>query len=692
MADTVEELLVKISADVSELKEGMTEGAGHVRKAAADVEHSNEAMAASFESVKHHVEQLRTAFQTLVAGEMVELIKRNLEYGESLESTSKVLGINTDQLQEWHYVAAAAGVGAEAMDAGLRRLSISLGKAAEGGAEASKIFARLRLDPAQFKDTNDAMEKTLAALAEMPSSAERSAAAMEIFGRQAGPKMAELAAQGVSGIDALRQAAHNVGAVMDEETIKSAAAASEQLGELGLVLKSQVATVLTNLGPILVDITALIAFMVKGWAELFGLMKEGIPTVREFTKEHEKLARLLPVPFRVALEAAEGYEKVLDRIKGKTADVKPRAVAEASTTTSSNPVDTAATTAAKEKAAKIADEIEDARLEHTQRVLEEEKKSSEETTKRLLEIRAKLAEDRASIIASEKSYSTAAENKELAFMKEAMNARIKLVQQEAENKVKAMKKQGFDPATLAKEEAKVRQAAELQQTAIKEKGEKDRTDIQKKYADRRIKDALEEYRREDVDRKKSDDIIRKDQQDAQDKLIESIGINAEDFKKLGDLQVATAAQNYDTIASLAGSLTETLGAHSKRAFETHKALAIADTLIHTYKLIAGAASDTGGDVVTRIAAGVAAAAFGFAQVQKISSTHFGGGGGGGGSVGAGGGTSPAAVAAASGRSSGPNTYISLPAGQNFYSGDFIRELIQQINQAQGDGARIQVVS
>jgi hypothetical protein len=146
-----------------------------------------------------------------------------------------------------------------------------------------------------------------------------------------------------------------------------------------------------------------------------------------------------------------------------------------------------------------------------------------------------------------------------------------------------------------------------------------------------------------------------------------------------------------------GDLATLMGSSSRKMFEVGKAAAIAQTIIDTYAAAQAAYKAMAGIPIVGPALGIAAAAAaiaaGLTRVQAIKSTSFGSrsvavGVGGGVTVGSttGGGES------GGGGGGGPSTFIYLPPGQNFYDGEFIRNLIERINQSLGDGASLRVVT
>lgn len=181
----------------------------------------------------------------------------------------------------------------------------------------------------------------------------------------------------------------------------------------------------------------------------------------------------------------------------------------------------------------------------------------------------------------------------------------------------------------------------------------------------------------------------------------------EEYKRLRDEGMATDAevvafqaqldaQRYAAARNALTNLSTLMASSSRKMFEVGKAAAIAQTIIDTYAAAQSAYKALAGIPVVGPGLGAAAAAAavvgGLARVQAIKSTTFGSrsvavGVGGGVAVG----SSERGGGGPGGGGGGPVTYISLPSGQ-WFSSEFMRDFIMRLNEAQGDGARIRVVS
>lgn len=193
---------------------------------------------------------------------------------------------------------------------------------------------------------------------------------------------------------------------------------------------------------------------------------------------------------------------------------------------------------------------------------------------------------------------------------------------------------------------------------------------------------------------KNDQLMSADQDywsNAQSGLEGFLGIQLRTTEQISQESVATQAQNLRTTLQQAAQ-------HNKTFFLLEKAAAIARALVSARESVVSAynfGSRIGGPVLGATFAGIAAAAQA-ANIAAIASASYGGSGGGGGGSVSGGNTSTSGANQPTdslGRSIQPATQVyititgrdsaSIPAGE-------VRQLIDQINEQQRNGSRVEV--
>ncbi|MEO1092124.1 MAG: hypothetical protein AAFX81_15965 [Pseudomonadota bacterium] len=130
-----------------------------------------------------------------------------------------------------------------------------------------------------FRDTEGLFRASLDALSNVTNEAERAALAARLFGREAGPKLANLIEVGSAAIDREGARARELGLILEERLARQAESANDALADLGLVLTRNVQRGLLNAAPLIEDVAKQLTVAVpriiefgKAWAEWFGVI------------------------------------------------------------------------------------------------------------------------------------------------------------------------------------------------------------------------------------------------------------------------------------------------------------------------------------------------------------------------------------------------------------------------------------
>ncbi len=171
--------------------------------------------------------------------------------GELVDLSLKT-GFTTTQLQEIDYVGKQLGTDTDTMVSSLARMTRSMGAAKEGTGAQAEAFAALGISVTDangnLRDSRTVFAEAIDALGKMPNETERDAAAMELFGRSA-MELNPLIKAGSSEIERLTGQAHQVGAVMSEESVAGMESFGDTLESLKSGLKGTVGTLMTSFLP-----------------------------------------------------------------------------------------------------------------------------------------------------------------------------------------------------------------------------------------------------------------------------------------------------------------------------------------------------------------------------------------------------------------------------------------------------------
>jgi hypothetical protein len=207
---------------------------------------------------------------------------------DQIDKMSERTGISRQSLQELRYAAEQTGVDFNGLDGVFAGFAARLNTELIGGTSAAaEGFAALGVATedaeGKMRSSGDIIEDTMAAIADIEDPAERSAAALTVFGAE-GAKLLPLLNQGSEGIENLRQRANELGLVLEDETIAilvtlgdkvaDAKAAFSGLAngivqEFAPIIEEEVIPLITQeLIPAIQDIAEKVADVIRWYADL----------------------------------------------------------------------------------------------------------------------------------------------------------------------------------------------------------------------------------------------------------------------------------------------------------------------------------------------------------------------------------------------------------------------------------------
>lgn len=243
---------------------------------------------------------------TAAAAAMGYAILKTLDSAGELIDTANNLGIAAQSLQTMQHAAALTGVSADQLNTALYKLNQNIGTALTQGAGGAtdalkalgipvKEIAGLRVDK-QF-------EVLATKLGEMSNPAERTALAMELFGKQ-GPKILTM----VENLAAAKKEMADLGLALSDIDIAALDAAGDSVDELKGIFDSALKKAVADIAPYIVAIVESIKDAIKeagGFEVVWGKIKDAITValnIAIFTAVIFALARM--VTFAVGLATA----------------------------------------------------------------------------------------------------------------------------------------------------------------------------------------------------------------------------------------------------------------------------------------------------------------------------------------------------------------------------------------------------
>lgn len=168
----------------------------------------------------------------LVAKTMWDMGRAAMQSAGEIADSSKKIGVSTDALQEWRFVAVKSGEDAKAADSAIGDFAEKLALAgSKMSKSAMKDFAALGFTPEQlksFKSTEEALDAVVDRIGALKSESDRAAIAERLG---LGPLGVAIRA-GADEVANLRDEAHLLGAVMGADVVARGAEAQSQFETL----------------------------------------------------------------------------------------------------------------------------------------------------------------------------------------------------------------------------------------------------------------------------------------------------------------------------------------------------------------------------------------------------------------------------------------------------------------------------
>ncbi|MFS2175631.1 hypothetical protein ACCC98_06720 [Rhizobium pisi] len=167
------------------------------------------------------------------------LAKSASDVGSEIHDMAAKLGLSTESLSEWRYVADQAGVEAATFDGAVAKLGINAVEATKGNKQLAAAFrslgVRVKGANGEMLSADDILDSTMTALASMKDPLRRNALAVKIFGKS-GAELSKILADGVPAIKSSREQARKLGLVWSQDAADAADAFGDGVTALGVRL------------------------------------------------------------------------------------------------------------------------------------------------------------------------------------------------------------------------------------------------------------------------------------------------------------------------------------------------------------------------------------------------------------------------------------------------------------------------
>lgn len=241
MASPVGSLVVRIGADLTELQKGVQKAQGHLSKLGAG-------MRTGINIAGKYAAAMAAAGAAVAAA----LITKAMQAIDAQAKLARQVGTTTAGLQAIQRAADLAGVSSQLLTSGLNAMTRRLGQAAHGTGEAKKTLDQLGLSAERLiqLDASDAFAEISEEISKLPTAAERSAAAMQIFS-DAGRNMVNLFAGGREALDAARAEIEALGVAVSDVDASTIERANDAMSSLREVFRGAINRVTVQLAPLI---------------------------------------------------------------------------------------------------------------------------------------------------------------------------------------------------------------------------------------------------------------------------------------------------------------------------------------------------------------------------------------------------------------------------------------------------------
>jgi hypothetical protein len=195
---------------------------------------------------------------------------------DSLNDLSARTGIGVEALQGYSLAAKLAGVDTEAFGNAVQKLAVSIGKATPGDA-LDKALKEINLSLQELRALSPEQQfsEIGQAISQLPTAADRAAAAVAIFGKQ-GAALAPLFREGAASIEELRARAERLGIIISETQVNNVADMNDAFDLVAATINGIVGQVIGNLAPAVTAVTNEFLRFVEEWSGSQGTGGTGI--------------------------------------------------------------------------------------------------------------------------------------------------------------------------------------------------------------------------------------------------------------------------------------------------------------------------------------------------------------------------------------------------------------------------------
>lgn len=274
MAFNIFELMGKIKIDNSEASEALQQTHEQAEQTSSGIGGAFQSIGGVVQSIGGKISDFGQSLMplsgtvTAIGTALGATAMKTASWTDNIDKMSQKLGISRQAYQEWDYILSQNGASIDSMKMGMKTLTNTLDGVVQSGSTAGTAFERLGLsfDDLAGKSQEEVFETTITALQGVESETERAALANDLFGRS-GQELAPLLNAGAGSVEELKNKAHELGLVMDDDVIDAGVEMTDAMDTMKRALITVGAAIATAVMPVITSFADTVSNAIPGIRE-----------------------------------------------------------------------------------------------------------------------------------------------------------------------------------------------------------------------------------------------------------------------------------------------------------------------------------------------------------------------------------------------------------------------------------------
>lgn len=248
---------------------------------------------------------------TAAYGGAMALTNQVAQTADKWDKLSLRTGIAVENLQAWGYAAEQSGADIGKLEVGIKTLSESQVRAMEGNEDAIASYQKLGISIEDLANMTpeQTFEAVMNGLAGMKDGAEKNSIGNQLLGKSF-VELKPLLAEGVDGMQALKDRASELGLILSEDTVNAGVEFGDRMADLQAIIGSFGNEIAAQLMPHMTDFINWCIENAPKIKETIGNVVEGVTGAVKFLGQHMKLI----IPIASGLVGAFAAFKIISTV------------------------------------------------------------------------------------------------------------------------------------------------------------------------------------------------------------------------------------------------------------------------------------------------------------------------------------------------------------------------------------------